>query len=62
MWRGGPPLSIAKTLPLPSTARLLVEAAVPLVRQPFIVLGVDGTVHRAAAVAGRSTLALEAAF
>jgi hypothetical protein len=43
-------------------ARVLLEAAVPLVREPFVVLGVDGTVHRVSAVAVRSTLALEAAF
>jgi hypothetical protein len=43
-------------------ARVLVEAAVPLSRQPFVVLGVGGTVHNPAAVSGRSTLAVEASF
>jgi hypothetical protein len=42
--------------------RLLVEAAVPLLRQPFVVLGVDRAVHQPAAVTGRSSLGLEASF
>jgi hypothetical protein len=42
--------------------RLLVEGALPLSRQSFTVNGLDGSVHRPAAFAGRSVLATEASF
>jgi hypothetical protein len=45
--------------------RALIEAAVPLLRQPFVIYGVNGSdpsVHHPAAVSARSILALEASF
>jgi hypothetical protein len=43
-------------------ARVLAEADVPLKRQEFVVLGLDGFVHRPAAVTARLALSLEATF
>ncbi len=43
-------------------ARLLAEADVPLRRQAFVVLGLDGNVHRTAAATARLALSLEATF